>query len=186
MQTLSPKSRESIATDIPLGELVRSLATSLVEAQLELDRSAMMTAELMSGQQLIRDPKTGLPLTQNGAEGGTPLVRDSRVYFGHQLENGKPTPLKLSMLELGFTPTFYQFVETVIEVKLALRVSRSEDASGQEFYQVKGTTVDASYRSTYSYDLDAACTFRTRLVPIPAPPLLEQRIRLLLESSQEK
>jgi hypothetical protein len=175
---------ESAAFDVPLGELVGSLASAVVEAQLNLDRSAMLMAEMMSGQRLLRDLKSGVLIDADGKPSTEPVVLDSRVYFGHQVEGGRTVPVKLSMLELGFTPTFYHFVETVIEVRVALRVSRSENAAGSTVYALKGTTVDATYAGTYNYDLEAACLFKTKLVPIPSPPLLEQRIRLMLEASK--
>jgi hypothetical protein len=175
---------ESAAFDVPLGELVGSLASAVVEAQLDLDRSAMLMAEMMSGQRLLRDIKSGALIDAEGKPSSEPVILDSRVYFGHQLENGKSVPVKLSMLELGFTPTFYQFVETVIEVRVALRVSRSENAAGSTVYSLTGTTVDATYASSYNYNLEAACLFKTKLVPIPSPPLLEQRVRQLLEASK--
>jgi hypothetical protein len=38
-------------------------------------------------------------------------------------------PTRLSMMELGFTPTFYQFVDTIIEVKIAIKMTRSREYS---------------------------------------------------------
>ena len=29
------------------------------------------------------------------------------------------------MIELGFTPTFYQFIDTLIEVKIAIKICRN-------------------------------------------------------------
>lgn len=38
-------------------------------------------------------------------------------------------PTRLSMMELGFTPTFYQFVDTIIEVKIAIKMTRTREYS---------------------------------------------------------
>lgn len=38
-------------------------------------------------------------------------------------------PIRRSMMELGFSPTFYQFVDTIIEVKIAINFTRSSEYS---------------------------------------------------------
>jgi len=108
------------------------------------------------------------------------------------------------MMELGFTPTFYQFVDTLIEVKIAIRIAReieytrkvqgketavthkgrrgalfSSNANGR--LAVSTTTVDASYSAKYSYSAEGASLLRTKLVPVPPPPILEERIRRLID-----
>lgn len=116
-------------------------------------------------------------------------------------------PTRLSMLELGFTPTFYQFVDTIIEVKIAIKITResertrtttttARDASAQlsrkrSFWGTRSSSgretsvstsqVDASYSSKYSYSAEGASLLRTKLSPIPPPPVLEDRIRGLMD-----
>lgn len=51
-------------------------------------------------------------------------------------------PTRLSMMELGFTPTFYQFIDTIIEVKIAIKITRS--------YEYSRTTTTASRDSSFS------------------------------------
>lgn len=175
----------SRAMDVPLGELVRSLASAVVEAQTDMDRNSMRVAEMMSGQQVLRDPASDAPIYTVDSEGKSKLeLVDTRVYFGSTLEDATRTPVRLSMMELGFTPTFYQFVETTIEVRIAIRMNQSRDENGTTSMRLTGTPVDATYSQTYNYSSDAACLFKTRLVPIPAPPLIEQRIRALLEAQK--
>ena len=121
-------------------------------------------------------------------------------------------PTRLSMLELGFTPTFYQFVDTIIEVKIAIKITResertrtstdtARDASAQlkrkrSFWgtnrsssrdtSVSTSQVDASYSAKYSYSAEGASLLRTKLSPIPPPPVLEDRIRGLMEGEEAR
>lgn len=110
-------------------------------------------------------------------------------------------PRRISMLECGFTPTFYQFVDTIIEVKISIRYTqegsqnsavnnnlRSSAARiGLGFGRIKvgrsvqTTQVNASYAQKYSYSAEGSSLLRTKLVPIPAPAVLEQRIQRLME-----
>lgn len=169
------------AHDVPIGEIVRSLAVAIVEAQAGLDDNAMRVAERMSGTEVLRDAQ-GRPVLD--ADGKVQTI-DRRVFFGSTRADGERTPVKLSMLELGFTPTFYQFAETTVDLRLALRITRHTDEQGHTRFETQGTPVDAQYQGTFGYDLAGSCSFKTRIVPIPAPPLLEERVRLLLEEERK-
>ncbi len=161
--------------NIPLGEMVRSLATAIADAQFEMDKTSLVMAEFMSGERWLRDIDTGELITEDG----TPTTYDSRVYFGYTFDaEDKRIPQRLSMLELGFVPNFYHFVDTVIEIKVALRANKSKVAQGQTV--LTSTPVDAGYASTYTYSADMACVFKTKLVPIPPPAALEERLRGML------
>ncbi len=89
-------------------------------------------------------------------------------------------PKEVSMIELGFVPNFYQFVDTVIEMKMALRVNRTSDNK----YLLTSSMVDANYASSYNYSLNMATTVKTKIVPIPPPIALEDRVRQLVESNR--
>lgn len=104
---------------------------------------------------------------------------------------------KLSMIELGFTPTFYQFVDTVIEVKIAIKMTEEETEETTEVTEEKdsagffrrifggnkasSTTVDATYSSKYSYSAEGSSLLRTKMAPVPPPKALEDRIRNMME-----
>lgn len=185
-------------SSIPIGELVRAMAMAVADAQFALDRSSLMMAEFMSGRRPLRDIDSGRILSDTQ---GAPEYQDTRVQFGYTLdESGARSPAWLSMLELGFVPNFYQFVDTVIEVKLALRVSQTAPAvdprtgavseatahgwttSGAGL-TVSSTPIDAGYAASYSFNLELASVFKTKLVPVPPPAVLEDRLRELVRES---
>jgi hypothetical protein len=121
-------------------------------------------------------------------------------------------PIRMSMMELGFTPTFYQFVDTIIEVKIAIKITRereftrttskkSTDRSNSYRHKrsfwgtsrssgsrnnVSTSQVDATYSSKYSYSAEGASLLRTKLSPVPPPPILEERIRGLMEHEEAR
>ncbi|MGQ0595199.1 MAG: hypothetical protein ACT4QB_21950 [Gammaproteobacteria bacterium] len=238
--------------NVPMGDMIRSMALAIAQAQWELDKSSMTVTELMSGQRLLRDLDTGKLLDKDGKPTGQttqPIIIDSRVYFGYTyatfdvagdgkiagatptaeqakaikdatgkdvanltpqdketLKKGIRVPQRLSMVELGFVPTFYQFVETIIEVRISISIhgstddTRSSTASastqqnsysnsgywwwynqGAHTTNVSTSQVNASYSSKYSYDVTGSSFLRTKLVPVPPPPILEVRIRELMD-----
>ena len=120
-------------------------------------------------------------------------------------------PVRASMLELGFAPTFYQFVDTIIEVKIAIRMTRETErtvtrgsrgrglgvggfrrgGSSSSFQTGVGlvatsSQVDATYASKYSYSAEGASLLRTKLVPVPPPAVLEDRVRALMDSEAQR
>jgi len=172
--------------DIPFPEMVKSMGVGIAEAQFELDRVGLRLAQMMSGEYDV----------EHVDEDGEVTVETitSTVQFDGQ---------DLSMLELGFTPTFYQFVDTIIEVKMSISMSRERtysrkttkskaSAFGGTFFGLFGggsartSTVSAAYASKYQYSAEGASLMRTKLVPVPPPAVLEQRIRDVLERKRNE
>ncbi len=162
---------------VPIEELITNLGLGIAKAQFELDKNSTKIAQMMSGQ----DEK-------------------DRVKFG---KDDDGNDVYLSLIELGFTPTFYQFVESIIEVKIAVNMTTSssfsigsktetkkEEESGWWFSDkdktVSTTTVDAKYSQKYDYSVEGSTSIRTKLVPVPPPAILEERIRNEMEKRAEE
>ncbi len=122
-------------------------------------------------------------------------------------------PSRLSMLELGFSPTFYQFVDTIIEVKISIKYTQEGERTrnestdttkktgkhvrtgllsrvfgvnaGASSNTVSTSQVNATYSQKYSYSAEGSSLLRTKLVPIPPPAILEERIRQQMEIASE-
>ena len=90
---------------------------------------------------------------------------------------------KLSLVEAGFLPTFYQFTDTIIEVKIAITMAMSKDISvavkAKGGYGAFSATVNASYSQKYSYSVEGSSLIRTKITPVPPPEVLLERIRKL-------
>lgn len=182
MTTEAPSIGPEIAS-LPLGEMIYSIARAIADGQFQLDRSSIQAAEYLSGQ---------------------------LVYFGYSYdEDGQRQAHRLSMMELGFVPTFYQFVDTLIEIKIAIQlqkqgtstlaqtVSSTTDGEDNPLTStwrpennvrtvVNTAPVDARYASSYSYSAELASRLSTKLVPVPPPAILEERIRILIEQQALK
>jgi hypothetical protein len=145
-----------------MGRMIREMATAIADAQWDLDKSSMTVAELMSGQRVLRDLDTGEMV--NPHDDGSPRILDSRVYFGYtyvpvrdqqsgEIKEGEweRVPNKVSMMELGFTPNFYQFVDTIIEVKIAIKITGSTERLNQSSDERKTTEHVDQNRYDYRY-----------------------------------
>ena len=179
--------------NVPMVEMIRSMAFAIADAQVELDRASMAVTQMMSGQM----PE----LDANGAQvkdtTGAPKWVDTKVPFTVPKKKTDGTLVleqdKLSMMELGFSPTFYQFVDTIIEVRIDITITSG--SSYKNSYKNQGTRVgfggggfavntsqvNASYASKYSHSAEGSSFLRTKLVPVPPPSILEDRIRENLE-----
>lgn len=174
-----PQSIGQELLNVPFPEMIRNMGLAIAEAQYELDMVSMRLAQLMAGYQETYDDQ------------GTLVTQERRVQFGGS---------SFSLLELGFTPTFYQFVDTIIEVKISISISSESSyqhrqssfalsvpagALGLMFGggSIRASTVSASYANKYQYSADGSSLLRTKLVPLPPPAILEERIRQMLDAS---
>jgi hypothetical protein len=99
-----------------------------------------------------------------------------------------------SLLALGFTPTFYQYVDTVLEVKMSISMSETKEfgasvsisAGASVGFAAVSASVSASYSQKYQYSAEASSMLRTKLVAVPNPPVFEQRLQALIETELEE
>lgn len=175
-------------TNTPFPEMVRMLGIGIAEAQYELDLVSLKIARMMAGYAPDPEPEEGQPAPPPPT--GSP-ERNMLVKLGDGNE--------YSLLELGFVPTFYQFVDTLIELKLSISASRETNikrSSTTVNANVKGSvgffsasasmrvsSVSASYAAKYQYSAEGSSLMRTKLVPVPAPAILEERIRAMITAS---
>ncbi len=158
---------------VPFPEMVMKMGVGIARAQWELDQVSVEIARMMSGTMTVYD------------DDGNKTEQDYRVEFGGQ---------EYSLIELGFTPTFYQFVDTIIEVKMSISMTRESSSTRTRstkwgaggFFGAFGgaysSSVSASYSSKYQYSAEGSSLLRTKLVPVPPPAVLEERIRLMIEA----
>jgi hypothetical protein len=169
--------------NVPFPEMVKAMGLGIAEAQYELDLTSLKIARLMAGYAPENE----------GEDGSASAGRPNLFHIGDGNEAG------YSLLELGFTPTFYQFVDTRIEVKMSISMSTERErrgssmdvaasASGKVGFlsasaRMNVATVSASYSSKYQYSAEGSSLLRTKLVTVPAPAILEERIRAMLNNT---
>lgn len=228
--------------NVPMGDMIRQMAFAIADGQMQLDASSIEVAEMMGGLKVIYDAEGKIAFDDSriffGYDLMTIIEAEAYVATEEALRSGSTAnlaaiiadqrsstpsgqratalirvPTRLSMLELGFSPTFYQFVDTIIEVKIAIKITRETETKrttrdtrqNQNSFKVGGglfgaifgtpsggasqvstSQVDATYSSKYSYSAEGSSLLRTKLVPLPPPPILEERIRRQLDEDVER
>ena len=141
----------------PFPEIVKNLGVGIAEAQYEMDKVSMNIMKLMAGmdEDGKSDPDRLVALKNNGT--------------------------KYSLLALGLVPTFYQFVDTVIELKIDISMNRENKSGGfsakAKVGFLKASMVGASYSQKFQYSAEGSSMMRTKLVTVPAPPIMEEILR---------
>ncbi|MEO9484723.1 MAG: hypothetical protein ABJG47_14790 [Ekhidna sp.] len=176
---------------VRIDEMILNLAKGIAWGQYELDR-------------------VGVDITKMMGAPGTVSIGGEQV----------------SMLEAGFTPSFYHFVDTILEMKMEVNIreeesssksvstktSKEKESSSSYKFSASGSAnlglfkmkasasgggssksksayskaVDSTQSQKYSQDLSASSLMRTKIVPIPPPEILLERIKILLEKLRKE
>ncbi len=221
----------SIASAVATLEPATAPATGFVISVADSDIQGGSEYDFAPDVEIIGDG-TGATATATVANGivtgvaiinqGTGYTNASIVFSGGKVP--KRVPRLVSMLELGFAPNFYQFVETVIEIKITVNMTETKEKKKGETPRIQTTrtnsshahsrarvyynpyrgysyggsysrsrysrvaqtrTVDPAMASKYNYSIEGSSSVRTKLVPIPPPAILEERVRTLMELDEE-
>lgn len=150
--------------NVPFPEMVLNLATAIAEGQFKLDQTSCKIAAMMGDAQ-----KYPIELPD--------LADDNK-------------PIKTSMIGAGFQPTFYQFTDTIIEVKMAITMTKTTEKSASVTAKVGfgcfSASVNASYSSKYTYSVEGSSLLRTKITPLPPNTFMQQLLDLKAQKEQMK
>jgi hypothetical protein len=176
--------------DVPFGAMIFSMANAIAGSQRKLDLASLKTMDALAKAKFdyiaeITETLTPKPLDPITIGQNPPIV-----VTGVDVQSFPSPPIKLTLLQAGLLPQFYQFTESIIEVKMSLS-SKSETTSETESGFDFSATAEASggflfgsasmsstfsshvnYKtsSTYSYTAEGSSLLRTTLKPVPPPP----------------
>jgi hypothetical protein len=169
--------------DIPFADLVRDLASAIAEGQLALDRSSIETLKFLMADE------NKIPIVPEIAEILEPASRNVDVggnsvpITGVSIRASGAAPVMMTLLQAGLMPTFYQFTEANIEVKLSITMKRTESSETSSRPGMFGRSVLAfgapvNFRTanTYSYTAQGSSTLRVTMRPVPPPSRLTPRL----------
>jgi hypothetical protein len=164
--------------DIPFADMIHNMAVAIADGQLALDKSAIQTLRQLSTE--TTDVITSVteiiepdPQTVNVPGKG------SIPYTGAKMRASGVQTVPMTLLQAGLTPTFYQFTEANIEVKLSVTMKKTADATVDN----NGKTIPAKTRAfatpvnfrtaaTYSYEASGSSCLKATIKPVPPPPRL--------------
>ena len=147
--------------DVPFGDMVMQLANAIAEGQYKMDMMSCKIAKMMGDKDKC---PIEIPNFENATD-GTEVV---------------------SLIGAGFQPTFYQFTDTIIEVKISISMSKSVEASVKASYKCLCTSVSASFSAKYSYSCEGASLIRTKITPVPPSTFMQTLLNLKTQMEQKK
>jgi len=162
-------------SEVPFGDLIATVAKGIAEGQRQLDLASIQT--------LIELSQTIVPIIPEVSEVITPSPFEVEVsgqspimVTGARVSASAAEPVAMTALQAGITPTFYQFTEATIELKLSLQIREVEEVDtngttspGFRFY---GSSVNFRTQNTFSYQVDGSASVTATLKPVPAPQRL--------------
>lgn len=144
--------------NVPFGDMILQMSMAIAESQSKLDENAVEVAKFLSETE-VELPK--INPSDTGSE-------------------------KFSLLALGFTPPFYNFTESIIEVKMAITMATSSEfklgVKAKAGWGPFSASVNASYSRKYDYKVEGSSLLRTKLVPVPAPAGLQAYVDALIKA----
>ncbi len=153
------------------GEILRSVAQGIADGQRALDLAAVQTLIVLSKTPVDIIPEvteviTAEPLTIPIS--GQPSVQ----VTGARVTATASDAVQMSALQAGMLPTFYQFTEATIELKLSIQLRQATEVDTDGTTQTSGIYAFASHvnfrtQNTYSYQVDASSTVTATLKPVP-------------------
>lgn len=190
--------------DVPFPEMIYKMANAIAQGQRRLDKASLDTARALAKAQVKVIPEifeiVEKKKISDTLDAGVSLPGGAGDVDTIAVRSEAAKAVSMSLLQAGLLPSFYQFTESIIEVKISIshrssfqsefevgaefEISTEAEAHGGLFgFGASGSvsTTFAShvnYKSSSSYDYSAegSSLLRTTLKPVPPPARLIPRI----------
>lgn len=162
--------------DVPIADMVRDLAAAVAEGQLSLDRASIETLKFLASEANAIDLipqviEVIAPTTTTLIVGG-----ENVAVPGVSVTQQPVAPVKTTLLQAGLLPTFYQFTEALIEIKMSvsLKQASATQTEGRPGFARRGiiafaAPVNFRSQSTYSHTAEGSSLLRVTMKPVPPP-----------------
>jgi hypothetical protein len=153
------------------GDILRSIAQGIADGQRALDLAAIQTLVTLSNTLVEVIPEISeviTPQTLTVPISGQPSIE----VTGARVTATPSDPVSISALQAGLLPTFYQFTEADINLKISvqLREATQTETDGTQTVGIFAFASHVNFRTqnTYSYSVDASSSVTATLKPVPA------------------
>ncbi len=190
--------------DVPFPEMIYKMANAIAQGQRRLDKASLDTARALAKAQVKVIPEifeiVEKKKISDTLDAGVSLPGDAGDVDTIAVRSEAAKAVSMSLLQAGLLPSFYQFTESIIEVKISIshrssfqsefevgaefEISTEAEAHGGLFgFGASGSvsTTFASHvnyksSSSYTYSAEGSSLLRTTLKPVPPPARLIPRI----------
>lgn len=161
--------------EVPFGDLIADVAEGIAEGQRALDLTSVRT--------LIELSKATVDLIPEVTEVITPEPFDVNVsghapisVTGARVTASASEPVQMSALQAGIVPSFYQFAEATIQLKMSLQIREveKEESEGKKSRgkHLFGSHVNFRTQNTFTYTAEASSSVTAVIKPVPPPTRL--------------
>jgi hypothetical protein len=156
--------------EVPFGDLIANIAQGIADGQRALDLTSIQTLIALAQTQVDVIPEITEVLSADPYS--VPVSGHSPIEVtGVRVEASASEPVQMSALQAGILPTFYQFTEATIELKLSLQMREADqtqsDGSTARVLVPFGSHVNFRTQSTFGYTAAAASTINVTIRPVP-------------------
>lgn len=149
--------------DVPLPQMVTRLGVSIADAQRALDDASIETAKQLSEETMEVIPQITRTINADGSISYNP---------GDEVS--------IPLLAMGLHPTFYEFSEATIDVKMDIKTKteRESEVSVSTEHSVNFGVYSGSIQADYKHNrkfgktVEGTSHMRTVISPVPPPELL--------------
>ena len=160
--------------EVPIGDLLRSVAQGIADGQAALDLAAVQTLIVLSQTTVDLIPEITEVISPETLEVQT--NGDTIEVTGARVTATASDPVQLSALQAGLTPSFYQFAEATIQLKLSVQMREVRETQsptlGPPILRAFASNVNMRTQNTYSYTAEASSSVTALLKPVPPPSRL--------------
>jgi hypothetical protein len=158
--------------EVPIGELIRSVAEGIADGQRALDAASIRALIQLANTPIDIIPEVTevlLPQTRTVTPSGLGPI----TVTGVRIDSSPSPPIRMNALQAGILPSFYQFTEALISVKLSVSVRQvtetDEDGTRRTGFRMFGSNVNFKTSNSYSYQADASSSVTVTMRPVPPP-----------------
>jgi hypothetical protein len=158
--------------EAPFEDILRTVAQGIADGQRALDLASVQTLIELSKVTVDLIPEITEVLTPEPFPVNVPGQNPVQVT-GVRVSGTVSEPVTMSALQAGISPTFYQFAETTIVLKLSIQLREVQQAqsngSTRSALALFGSHVNFRTQNTFTYNLEASSSVTAVIRPVPAP-----------------
>jgi hypothetical protein len=190
--------------DVPFPDMIYKMANAIAQGQRKLDKASLDTARALAKAKVKVIPDiyeiVEKKKLSDTLEAGVTLPGANTGDIETIAVRTESKAVDMTLMQAGLLPTFYQFTESLIEVKISIshrsssssefeagadfEISTEAEAHGSLFGFGGSASVSTTFAShvnyksssTYDFSAEGSSLLRTTLKPVPAPARIIPRI----------
>jgi hypothetical protein len=187
---------------VPFGRMIFDMASAIARSQTALDLASINLVQVLANTKFDYVPDVVETLTPQSRQvqvmvsgqsvGLTDADNNPVTVTGVHVDCDVSPTFPMTLLQAGVNPTFYQFTNSTIVVKMSvtsttessdsLSVTVDSQSQSRDFFFSSGTVtshVNASFSNKFSYSVEGSSSLSTTLACVPPPKNMMPRFFLV-------